>query len=72
MAYSDILVVNGVDSLSVGIFVHEVDPGPISSSLCITARLVFLDLFRAFLLPVPLDFAEVAEFPVSIVVTSAV
>ncbi len=65
-------MVNRVDGLGGGILVHEVDPGPLSSSLCVTARLVLLDSFPAFLLSVPLDFAEVAEFPISVVVTSAV
>ncbi len=65
-------MVNRVDGLGVRIHIHEVVSGPVSLSLCIRARLVLLDSFPAFLLSMPLDFAEVAEFPVLVVVTSVV
>ncbi len=64
-------MVNRVDSFGFGIFVHEVDPGPVGSSLCVTARLV-LESFPALLLPGPVDFSEIAEFCVLISVVSAV
>jgi hypothetical protein len=65
-------VVNRVDGFGFGIFIHEVEPGPVGSSLCVKAPLVLLKLFPAFLLLVPLDFAEIAEFSVLIAVVSAV
>ncbi len=67
----DIFVVDGVDGFCVRVLVHEVDSWLVSSSLCVSAWFVLLDLFPAFLLSVALDFAEVAEFPVSVVVASS-
>ena len=67
----DILVVNGVDGVGVWVFVHEVDPRPVSLSLCVTAQLVLLDSFPSILLSVSLDLAEVAEFPVPVTVASS-
>jgi hypothetical protein len=64
----NILVVNGV---GVWVFVHEVDPRPVSLSLCVMAQLVLLDSFPSLLLSVSLDLAEVAEFPVPVTVASS-
>jgi hypothetical protein len=70
-ADSDIFVVDGVDGFGVWVLIHKVDPWPVSSSLCISAWSFLLNPFQAFLLSVPLDLAEVAEFPVSVVVASS-
>ncbi len=64
-----IFVIDGADGLGV-VVVHDVDLGPAVSSLRITTRFVFLHPLPAFLLPMALDFAEVAVFAVSIVVVS--
>jgi hypothetical protein len=64
-----VLVIDGADGLGVAV-VHDVDFGPVVSSLCITTRFVFFHPFPAFLLPVALDFAKVAVFAVLIVVVS--
>jgi len=69
---SDILVIDGVDGLHLWILIHEVDPWPVGPSLCVSAGLVLLESFPAFLLSVPLDLAEVAEFAISIGVFSAI
>jgi hypothetical protein len=63
-------VINGADRLGI-VVLHEIDLGPVVSSLRISTRLVFLHPLPAFLLPVALDFAKVAVFAVSIVVVSA-
>ncbi len=64
-----VLVIDGADGLGV-VVIHDVDLGPVVSSLRITARFVFLHPLPAFLLPVALDFAKVAVFAVPIVVVS--
>ncbi len=61
---------DGADGLGVGI-VHDVDFGPVVSSLCISARFVLFHPLPAFLLSVALDFAKIAVFAVSIIVASA-
>jgi hypothetical protein len=68
---SGVNVVNGVDRLRFHIFVHEVDPRPVGTSLGMPTWFIFLDLFLAFFLLVPLNFAEVAEFAILICVVSA-
>ncbi len=65
------IVINGVDGFCFGILVHEVDLWPVSLSLSISARFVFLDSFPAFLLSMPLLFAKVAIFVVPVRVVSA-
>ena len=65
-----ILVIDGADGLGV-VVIHDVDLGPVVSSLCITTRFVFLHPLPAFLLPMALDFAKVAVFAVSVIVASA-
>ena len=64
-----VFVIDGADGLGV-IVVHNVDLGPVVSTLCISARFVFFHPLPAFLLPVALDFAKVAVLAVSIVVVS--
>ncbi len=64
-----IFVIDGADSLGVVVF-HEIDLGPVVSSLRISTRFVFLHPLPAFLLLVALDFAKVAVFAVSIIVVS--
>ncbi len=64
-----VLVIDGADGLGV-IVVHDIDLGPVVSSLRIAARFVFFHPLPAFLLPVALDFAKVAVFAVPIVVVS--
>ena len=65
-----ILVIDGADGLGV-VVIHDVDLGPVVSTLCISARFVFLHPFPAFFLSVALKFAEVAVFAISVVVISA-
>ncbi len=62
-------MINGADRLGI-VVVHDVDLGPVVSSLRISTRFVLLHPLSAFFLPVALDFAEVAVFAVSIVVVS--
>jgi hypothetical protein len=62
-------VINGADSLGV-VVLHEIDLGPIVSSLHVSTRFVFLHPLPVFFLSVALDFAEVAVFAVLIVVVS--
>ena len=64
-----ILVVDGADGLGV-VVVHDVDLGPVVSSLRISTRFVLLHPLPAFLLSVALDFAKVAVFAVSVGVIS--
>ena len=61
-------MINGADSLGI-VIVHDVDLGPVVSSLRISTRFVLHSL-PAFLLSVALDFAKVAVFAVPIVVVS--
>jgi hypothetical protein len=65
-----VLVIDGADGLGV-VVVHDVDLGPVVSSLRISTRFVLLHPLPAFLLSVALDFAKVAVFAVSIVIVSA-
>jgi hypothetical protein len=64
-----VLVINGADSFGI-VIVHDVDLGPVVSSLRIPTRFVLLHPLPAFLLPVALNFAEVAVLAVSIVVVA--
>ena len=63
------LVIDGADGLGI-VVVHDVDLGPVVSSLRISTRFVLLHPFPTFLLLVALDFAKVAVFAVPIVVVS--
>ena len=64
-----VFVIDGADGLGV-VVVHDVDLGPVVSSLRISTRFVLFHPLPAFLLPVALDFAKVTVFAVSIVVVS--
>ena len=64
-----ILVIDGADGLGV-VVIHDVNLGPVVSTLRIPTRFVFLHPLPAFLLPVALDFAKVTVFAISIVVVS--
>ncbi len=63
-------MIDGADGLVVVVF-HEVDLGPVVSSLRISTRFVFFHPFPAFFLSVALDFAKIAVFAVSVIVASA-
>ena len=63
-------MIDGADGLVV-VVLHEVDLGPVVSTLGISARFVFLHPFPAFFLSVALDFAKIAVLAVSVVVASA-
>ena len=65
-----VFVVDGADGLGV-VVGHDVDLGPVVSSLCISTRFVLLHPFPAFFLSVALNFTEIAVFAISIVVVSA-
>ena len=65
-----ILVLDGADGLGV-VVVHDVDFGPVVSTLRISTRFVFLHSFPAFFLSVALKFAKVAVFAVSVAIVSA-
>ncbi len=65
-----VLVINGADSFSI-VIVHDIDLGPVVSSLRISTRFVLLHPFPAFFLSVALDFAKIAVFAVSVIVVSA-
>ena len=65
-----ILVIDGADGLGV-VVVHDVDLGPVVSTLCISTRFVLLHPFPAFFLSVALDLAKIAVFAVSVIVVSA-
>ena len=65
-----ILVLDGADGLGV-VVVHDVDLGPVVSTLCISTRFVFLHPFPAFFLSVALKFAKVAVFAISVAIVSA-
>ncbi len=64
-------MVNGVDGFGLGILIHDVDLGPVGSSLRISAGFVLLHSLLAFFLSVSLDLAKVAEFAVLITVVFA-
>jgi hypothetical protein len=63
-------VIDEADGLGV-VVAHDVDLGPVVSSLCISARFVFLHPLPAFFLSVALKFAEIAVSAISVVVVSA-
>jgi hypothetical protein len=63
-------MIDRVDSFGFGVFIHEVNFGPVVSSLSVAAWLVLLKSFLALLLPVSLDLAKIAELSVSIAVVS--
>jgi len=65
-----IFVIDGADGLGV-VVVHDVDLGPVVSTLCISARFVLLHPLPAFFLSVALQFAEIAVFAISVIVVSA-
>ncbi len=65
-----VFVIDGADGLGV-VVLHDVDFGPVVSSLCISARFVLLHPLPAFFLPVALKFTEIAVFAISVVVVSA-
>ena len=64
-----ILVIDGADGLGV-VVVHDIDFGPVVSSLRISTRFVLLHPLPAFLLPVALEFAKIAVFAISVIVAS--
>ncbi len=66
-------MIDGADSLGI-VVVHDVDLGPVVSSLRISTRFILLHPLPAFLLPVALDFAKVAVLavPIAVVATSEV
>ena len=64
------LVIDGADGLGV-VVIHDVDLGPVVSSLHISSRFVLLHPLPAFFLSVALNFAEIAVFAVSVIVVSA-
>ncbi len=63
-------MIDGADGLGI-VVVHDVDLGPVVSSLCITTRFVLLHPFLAFFLSVALDLAKIAVFAISVIVVSA-
>ncbi len=65
-----VFVIDGADGLGV-VVVHDVDLGPVVSSLRISTRLVLLHPLPAFFLLVALDFAKMTVFAVSVIVVSA-
>ena len=65
-----ILVIDGTDGFGV-VVVHDVDLGPVVSTLRISTRLVLLHPFPAFFLPVALKFAKIAVFAILVIVVSA-
>ena len=65
-----IFAIDGADGLGV-VVVHDVDLGPVVSTLGISTRFVFFHPFPAFFLSVALDFAKIAVFAVSVIVASA-
>ena len=65
-----IFVIDGADGLGV-VVIHDVDFGPVVSTLCVSARFVLLHPFPAFFLSVALDFAKIAVFAVPVIVASA-
>ncbi len=65
-----ILVIDGADGLGV-VVVHDVDFGPIVSSLRISTGFVLLHPLPAFFLPVPLELAKIAVLAISVIVVSA-
>ncbi len=64
-----VLVVNGADRLGI-VVIHDVDFGPVVSSLRISTRFVLFHPLPAFFLSVALDFAKVAVLAVSVAVVA--
>ena len=64
-----VLVIDGADGLGV-VVIHDVDLGPVVSSLRISTRFVLLHPLPALFLSVALNFAEITVFAVSIVVVA--
>ncbi len=62
-------MINGTNGLGL-VIIHDVDLGPVVSSLRIFTRFVLFHPLPAFLLPVTLDFAKVAVLAVPIVVVA--
>ncbi len=63
-------MIDRADRLGI-VVVHDVDFGPVVSSLRISTRLVLLHPLPAFLLSVALELAEIAVLAISVVVVSA-
>ncbi len=63
-------MIDGVDSFGIT-FLHEIDLGPVVSSLSISTRFVFLHPFAAFFLSVALNLAKIAVFAIPVIVASA-
>ncbi len=63
-------MINGADGLGI-VVVHDVDFGPVVSSLCISTGFVLLHPFPAFFLQVALELAEIAVLAISVIVVSA-
>ncbi len=63
-------MIDGADGLGI-VVLHEVDLGPVVSSLRISARLVLLHSLPAFFLSVALYLAKIAVFAISVIVVSA-
>jgi len=63
-------VIDGADGLGV-VVIHDVDLGPVVSSLRISTRFVLLHPLPAFLLPVALELAKIAVLAISVIVVSA-
>ena len=63
-------MIDGADGLGV-VVIHDVDLGPVVSSLGISTRFVLLHPLPAFFLPVALELAEIAVLAISVVVVSA-
>ncbi len=64
------MVIDGADGLGV-VVVHDINLGPVVSSLRISTRSVLLHPLPAFFLSVALDLAKIAVFAVSVIVVSA-
>ncbi len=65
-----VFVIDGADGLGI-VVVHDVNLGPVVSSLRISTRFVLLHPLPAFFLSLALKFAEIAVFAVSVIVVSA-
>ena len=65
-----VFAIDGADGLGI-VVVHDVNLGPVVSSLRISTRFVLLHPLPAFFLSVALKFAEIAVFAISVIVVSA-
>ncbi len=63
-------MIDGVDGFGIT-FLHEIDLGPVVSSLSISTSFVLLHPFAAFFLSVALNFAKIAVFAIPVTVVSA-